>query len=1131
MAASPAEIAKAYLSSRHPRAASSVINLQRQDFREDRNFPSSELHLSKSPDVLVAPRSVIRLSEVHDPSGVGRHSTRTRGRAAIYRMSRSPYFKVDLSGRLKGNDYGWIANARPSSSQWTPSTSKTDGKQVLKRSSSVLDDDYGSFGPIRRIRQKSSLVSTSKDARQPPSSNIHASPSLYLNIHDKKGIISSQNPALDGMKHGSADLQITTVGDKIFSSDVPPAFGHVAETGRKLLEQLDKLAPSPKEKFHMKLKAKDESPYKLTTDMLNGRALKSMGDLDSSQLMSTDTNFTFDCNNDKDSQNVVFSESEQPYQIQENGPLKSSVSGIKCASTANGMSGAAISSRDVRPSFNVHSITSVAAARFQQRKPAFQMTAPENFLELEDEHDVIGASVQTISDEGETALKLLDSKASNSAMSGLGKQVFSSSKCMSDSSSISLAESSKKAYDVSYYSQKESFTFPVATDLGDYSQPPSTPTMPTPLPDKLAPQREQTVAPAFSLGSRSTDAPDFLSTANVASGPPAIKTNVESIPQATSPDRVNKLEDSNLAGGKTVADYKSKFAGVVSSGLSTFGATESLSSGASISGHSNGPVKSSSVLSPVSSSTMEIISPSQGNLFLSSSTTGAASSNNPIFSSSPSLTRSSVFSFGTGASTAGSVSLTASTSKSDSVDSEAKGVTNSLYGSFSPPAQVLSSSLIAGGSTFVASSPFSGQGIDSHALTIPSSSPSLISSSAHLAPSLLSTGSSFSSKSNGIGFSASTPPSISTFSAASNSFQNSASNIGSTEESTFGVQPAHSGNGTSLFSQSLAAPSGSSSSATMGLSNSSSVFGSSFSSPTFGLSNSSSPGFGYTAFGTDQSAKPFGSTSALSFSSSSTTTSSGTGFSFSGIGGSSLGSGFSFTSGAIGSKSSPGLSSTSPVTTSFGFSFSASAGSSSSASSTFSPADTSGLFGSSSQGSTSSVSGSVFGSSPSTGFSFGLSAPASGVASFGFGSSSGGSVFSFTSPVATTATAAPAFGMSNTAGGFSAISQNNDQMNVEDTMADDTNQAPAPVFPSFGQPTMAPGSPNFVFGSAVQSGVPPVFQFGSQQNPSVMQNQNLFQSGSNLDFAPGGSFSLGSGGGDKSGRKIVRVRRDKPRRK
>ncbi|KAL5785863.1 hypothetical protein ACOSQ2_008255 [Xanthoceras sorbifolium] len=73
----------------------------------------------------------------------------------------------------------------------------------------------------------------------------------------------------------------------------------------------------------------------------------------------------------------------------------------------------------------------------------------------------------------------------------------------------------------------------------------------------------------------------------------------------------------------------------------------------------------------------------------------------------------------------------------------------------------------------------------------------------------------------------------------------------------------------------------------------------------------------------------------------------------------------------------------------------------------------------------------------------------------------------------------------------------------------------------FGQST-APTS-GYGFGSAAPSNP---FQFFSQQNMASPQNSSLFQASHSLEFnaAAEGSFSLGTGDGDKSQRKIVRVK-------
>lgn len=95
---------------------------------------------------------------------------------------------------------------------------------------------------------------------------------------------------------------------------------------------------------------------------------------------------------------------------------------------------------------------------------------------------------------------------------------------------------------------------------------------------------------------------------------------------------------------------------------------------------------------------------------------------------------------------------------------------------------------------------------------------------------------------------------------------------------------------------------------------------------------------------------------------------------------------------------------------------------------------------------------------------------------------------------------------------------------MEDSMAEDTVQTSMPAIPGFGQATVTPQS-GFVFAPTLSAGNP--FQFGAPQNSATPQNQPPFQASNSL----GGSFSVGAGGGDKANRKIVRVTRNKTRRK
>lgn len=204
-----------------------------------------------------------------------------------------------------------------------------------------------------------------------------------------------------------------------------------------------------------------------------------------------------------------------------------------------------------------------------------------------------------------------------------------------------------------------------------------------------------------------------------------------------------------------------------------------------------------------------------------------------------------------------------------------------------------------------------------------------------------------------------------------------------------------------------------------------------------------------------------------------------------------------------------------------GFSFSSTV---SPLSSTSASTTQSSLFGSGSSNSPSMFGTTTFGSNPSTStFTFGLSSSAPST-SFTFGAQSSTPAFSFTAN--SNNSTALGFGLSNpntsssTAFGSVSPGGNNDQMSMEDSMVDDTNQVatPNPPVPVFGQTGSLFGAP---------SGAPaPGFQFGAQ--PS----QSLFQPGSNLEFNAGNQAVSGSGaGGDKANRRIVKVSRNKPRRK
>ncbi|CAK9180960.1 unnamed protein product [Ilex paraguariensis] len=241
------------------------------------------------------------------------------------------------------------------------------------------------------------------------------------------------------------------------------------------------------------------------------------------------------------------------------------------------------------------------------------------------------------------------------------------------------------------------------------------------------------------------------------------------------------------------------------------------------------------------------------------------------------------------------------------------------------------------------------------------------------------------------------------------------------------------------------------------------------------------------------------------------------------------GSSFSLSSSASSSEMNQVNSTNGPTSSIFSFGVSSSA----SISGTNSVSSDSGapcIFGSGWQPTQSPIFTSTFNTlSPSTGFSFGASSAsvaASNNAPLVFGSSTGATspaIFSFTNASAMTLSSPslsqtqPVFGNSNSV--FTAFSANGDQTNMEDSMAEDPVQASTPVVSIFGQPPILSPPAGFgVFGSTAPSPAIP-FQFGGQQNQAAPQNSSPFQATSSLEFSAGESFSLGSGGGDKSSRR------------
>ncbi|KAJ0982615.1 hypothetical protein J5N97_010870 [Dioscorea zingiberensis] len=388
--ASPAEIAKAYMGSRPSKLSPSSLNFQRHFFREDTTLASNISYAAQPSDVSVAPRSIARFSKAPEQPDNGYFTPRPRGRSAIYKMSRSPYFKAPTTAKAKVDMLVRDNYAGPStSSHWAATNSKPSGsKQVSKPGSSVLERDHGTFGPIRRIRQKSNLISPLKGISTPSGNRLPIPSTLGRDAFS--GFTSIQKPLqFNERKYGLDSQDVKNGDDRSLDENDPHIPAQSSEMARKILQQLDKLVSPPKVKSsELKGISMDKSPSKLTLPMLQGKALRTMEDIDSSKFVNTEGNFSVYDTLDSLPQSIP-----QKQEVVQNGPLKSTVSQVKVtpesAVSVHATTPASYTNSDGERASDL-AISGFAAVPLQE-KPAFKISGIQDSLEMDDDSNILSA--------------------------------------------------------------------------------------------------------------------------------------------------------------------------------------------------------------------------------------------------------------------------------------------------------------------------------------------------------------------------------------------------------------------------------------------------------------------------------------------------------------------------------------------------------------------------------------------------------------------------------------------------------------------------------------------------------------------------------------------------------------------
>ncbi|KAI3924480.1 hypothetical protein MKW98_032681 [Papaver atlanticum] len=1014
--ASPTELAKAYMCNRSSKVSPSTLGLRSQSLREDVSLLTNAPFTPKSHSTSLVPRSAVRFPTVSEN---GFMTPRPRGRSAIYNMSRTPYSRVHNSGVLK-IDAQVMTPSTSSQRPWENSTF-SGGKQPSKRRISVLDSDIGSVGPIRRIRQKTNMLMSPSKAMTTPGSSSSNPLSADGSYAAQASTYSGQKLLLDESKqNNTSHLRPSENGyNSMSATSLASVPSQSTQMAQKILQQLDKLVPSPKEKSsELRLaSARGKSPAKLTLGMLQGQALRSVEDVDSSRfLVSAQSSGALDGAGGNSASGAEASTSPKQGKVKDNGPAGVFTFREEKAPKANGVETKS-STEDIVPSGK--------ASEMPPQKRAFQMSAHEDYLDMDD--DSYSDRVNVTPAVAETE------KLSTSMMQSpsVAKPITSSSEALTGNAISSGADFGASDGAVIVSKKDSSSALPV-TPSPSAAVVESAPASQLVSPVENSEPKGQT-AFTFNFATKAYNQGSLVESTGVVFGAPSIK-KIEPI-------------SSTATGAVSVTEHVPKDAEL---------------------GKSNESTRKADELSKQSENVISSHVPSSTPLFSFGAPTNSSSNLSSASTTSLSCAPTTVApdaskGLDTSIDTTGTTTVVA-----------ANGITN--------PSNVASTNSSISTLPATPAAPFQ-FGLSSTPAVVPSSSstlplPSSGSEDKHLegitkqpprSGSLTSTGDTPSittSTGNGI-FSFNASDAVNPF--ANNKPQTPNPFVSATGSK---AATAESGSGTAPSTNSTPSP-----------------FGSSAPSPTFGFTGSSAVSSVSSLFGNSSPAvNPFGSSTG--FGQSSSTSFSMTAGSFSS--GSSFSSSFQSTPSTVFGGFATG-------TSTVGFAFGASK---------------------SDAGSTPST---------STGFSFGsLPAPVSSSAPL-----PGSSPFSFTSSASGTAalnSPSPNVSSFGTTPVMFGTSPNNDQMNMEDSMAEDVLQASAPVVPAFGQPTSST-SP-FMFNSLPPSGGSP-FTFGGQQNPVTPQMANPFQAPpGEFGLGGAGSFSLGStGGGDKSGRKIIKVRRDKLRKR
>ncbi|XP_022889988.1 nuclear pore complex protein NUP1-like isoform X2 [Olea europaea var. sylvestris] len=364
--ASPAELAKAYMGSRPSKLSLSRLGMRNQAVTEGSRLLSNVLFTPKSPVKSFTRKNAVNLEVLE----YGSVTPRSRGRSSIYNMTRTPYSRVYPTDLHKGtgsahNGYGGPSSSSPFAMEHYRLFGPN--KLTLKRRSSMLEDDLSSVGPIRRIRQKPSLLSH----RSPLSDS-----GVEINSDTAQISLKQKLPLEDEPRHKISKTVGGNEDKSAPSTSYTPVPAKSREIAARILQHLEKLTPKEKSSESKPSAAWDKSPLKTKPIKIqDGHKLEG-------------------CVHDSTSQKQV--------EVEENDPKESVGPHEKLTPAVNIDTSVLV--KAFRPLVETtDSLLKTFASQPPQKRQAFEMSAHEDYLEQDDYRDSNGIAPQPLGDRRETA--------------------------------------------------------------------------------------------------------------------------------------------------------------------------------------------------------------------------------------------------------------------------------------------------------------------------------------------------------------------------------------------------------------------------------------------------------------------------------------------------------------------------------------------------------------------------------------------------------------------------------------------------------------------------------------------------------------------------------------------------------